>query len=177
MNSARTWWMKSWEESKRKVEERERRNARLLPTWRTQKRRRLLVKITIVGFLLLIAGAAIVSQERIWIFTGLWPAGFLIGGTAFMMLRTLVGGMSTAFSSNLDEREREWRNRVSYAGFQIFTTLMILALIYLAFGSKLGLPTDNGVIVLATLITIGTATPTLVLGWTLPDDDPDDFKV
>ena len=38
--------------------------------------------------------------------------------------------MSGGFSRLLDEREREWRHRVTYIGYQSLSYLMVIALLY-----------------------------------------------
>jgi hypothetical protein len=102
-------------------------------------------------------------------------SSILFGSSAFVLLRILTGRMSGGFSRLLDEREREWRHRVTYIGFQILSYLMIVAMIY---GLVVADTEDGGVrgaMMLSALLVTGTTMPSIVLGWSLPDDDPEDF--
>ncbi|WP_284742953.1 hypothetical protein [Amycolatopsis sp. RTGN1] len=138
-----------WERKLDKMDEHELRHSRRLPGWRTRRRRRTLTAVLALADLGLIAGASVFTTESDWLFGVLWMGGVLLGGGAFVLLRILTGRMSGGFSRLLDEREREWRHRVTYGGFR-------------------------GVMMLSALLVNGTI-PTIVLGWSLPDDDPEDF--
>ena len=165
-----------WERKLDKMDERELRHSRRLPGWRTRRRRRTLTAVLALADLGLIAGAAVFTTAGDWLFGILWLGGVLLGGGAFVLLRILTGRMSGGFSRLLDEREREWRHRVTYIGYQALAFLMVAALIYsllIAHADEGGV---RGAMMLSALLVTGTTIPTIVLGWSLPDDDPEDFE-
>ncbi|SFK94815.1 hypothetical protein [Amycolatopsis sacchari] len=154
------------------LEERERRRARRLPGWRTRKHRRAL------AVMLVVSGSAMVAIAALWrrdlVFTGLWCLGYLVWLVAFVLLRILTGKMSSSFSALLDEREREWRHRVTYVGYQVLVVLMIAAVCYLIAITGRPDAASRGGFMLAALLLLGTSVPTVLLGWTLPDDVTED---
>ena len=165
-----------WERRLDKMDERELRHSRRLPGWRTRRRRRALTAVLALADLGLIVSASIFTTGNDWVYGALWTASVLVGGGTFLLLRILTGRMSGGFSRLLDEREREWRHRVTYVGFQILSYLMIGAMIY----SLLVAHTEDGgvrgAIMLSALLVTGATMPSIVLGWSLPDDDPEDFE-
>ncbi len=165
-----------WERRLDEMDERELRHSRRLPGWRTRRRRRALTAVLALADLGLIVGASLFATGSDWLFGSFWISSVLLGGGVFVLLRILTGRMSGGFSRLLDEREREWRHRVTYAGFQILTCLMIVAMIY---GLVVADTQDGGfrgVMMTSALLVTGTTIPTIVLGWSLPDDDPEDFE-
>ncbi|WP_103355372.1 hypothetical protein [Amycolatopsis sp. CA-128772] len=165
-----------WDRQLDKLDEKERLRAHQLPGWRNRRHRRPLVAVLAVADLALIAGAATFAVGHKWVFPTLWLSGLVAGGFAFVLLRILTGRMSGGFSRLLDEREREWRHRVTYTGYQILSYLMVIALLY----SLLIAPTEEGgargAMMLSALLVTGTTVPSMLLGWALPDDDPEDFE-
>lgn len=165
-----------WERQLDKLEEREVRRAKKLPTWRTRARRRQLATIVGAADVALIVAAATFKLSPEWVFFGLWFAGCIAGGGAFILLRILTGRMSGSFSRLLDEREREWRHRITFIGYQALVYLMIVAMLYaLAIANQ---PEGGwrGAMMLCALLVTGSTVPPMVLGWSLPDDDPEDFE-
>ncbi|MET8853033.1 hypothetical protein [Amycolatopsis sp. NPDC004625] len=165
-----------WERQLDKMDERERRHAKRLPGWRTRRRRRVLAAVMGLADLGLIAGASVFTGRGDVLFGVLWIGSAVAGGGAFVLLRILTGRMSGGFSRLLDEREREWRHRVTYVAFQILGYLMIAAMIYslvVAHTEDGGL---RGAMMLSALLVTGTTLPSVMLGWALPDDDPEDFE-
>jgi hypothetical protein len=164
-----------WERQLDKAEEQEAKRALKLPTWRTQQRRRQLVRVTFAGDLVLIGAAATISFVPLWLFPVLWVVGFVIIGAGFVPQRIVTGKMSDSFSRVLDEREREWRHRTTFLAYQVMVYLMLIALFY---GLAMMRQPDGavrGVTMLAALLVTGSTLPSMILGWTLPDDDPEDF--
>ena len=164
-----------WERQLRRMDDRELRHARRLPTWRNRQRRRRLAAVVVLGDLALIAGAASFLLTATWLFFVLWFGGFVVGMGGFVLLRILTGRMTGSFSRLLDEREREWRNRVAFVSYLVVYTLMIVAMFY---GLAISEQADSGIrttMMLAALLVTGSTVPAIVLGWTLPDDDPEDF--
>jgi hypothetical protein len=165
-----------WERRLDKMDERELRHAQRLPGWRNRRHRRPLATVLVAADLMLIASAAVFSVAKDSLYASLWLSGIFVGSAAFVLLRILTGRMSGGFSQLLDEREREWRHRVTYVSFQILSYLMIVAMIYgllVAHTEEGGL---RGAMMLSALLVTGTTIPTIVMGWALPDDDPDDFE-
>ncbi|WP_410613722.1 hypothetical protein [Amycolatopsis sp. lyj-109] len=162
-----------WERQLDKLEEAERKRARRLPGWRTRKHRRALVAVLIAADLALVAGATQFRADPRWTFPAFWLTGLVAGGFAFLTLRVLTGRMSGSFSRLLDEREREWRHRVTYIGYQALSYLMLIAMCY---GLIVADTAAQGAMMLSALLVTGTTIPAIVLGWSLPDDDPEDFE-
>ncbi|WIX85953.1 DUF6498-containing protein [Amycolatopsis sp. DG1A-15b] len=165
-----------WERQLDKMEEAERKRARQLPGWRTRKHRRTLVVVLVLADLSLVAGAARFKVGPEWVFPAFWLSGLAVGGFAFLTLRVLTGRMSGGFSRLLDEREREWRHRVTYIGYQALSYLMVIALLYGLFTAETENGGVRGAMMLSALLVTGTTIPAIVLGWSLPDDDPEDFE-
>ena len=162
-----------WERQLDKMEEAEQKRARKLPGWRTRKHRRTLVVVLVLADLALVTGATRFETDPKWVFPAFWLGGLVVGGFAFITLRILTGRMSGSFSRLLDEREREWRHRVTYIGYQALSYLMLIAMFYGLFGAGTA---GRGAMMLSALLVTGTTIPAIVLGWSLPDDDPEDFE-
>lgn len=164
-----------WERQLERFEELEHKRARKLPNWRTRRRRRTLSALVVFGNLVVITAAAIHGTEQDVAFFLLWFGGVLIAGTAHYLLRILTGKMSGGFSLRLDEREREWRHRITYVSYQILVGLMMIAMVYaLAVAGTEESGMRIALMLIALLLT-GTTASATILGWTLPDDDPEDF--
>jgi hypothetical protein len=165
-----------WERQLDKMDERELRHAQRLPGWRDRRHRRALAAVLAGADLVLIVSASMFTVADDWLYFGLWAGSILIGGTAFVLLRILTGLMSGGFSRLLDERDREWRHRVTYVGYQTLVGLMLVALLYSLFIAGTEHGGVRGAMMLSALLVTGTTVPPIVLGWTLPDDDPEDFE-
>ncbi|MFI9454653.1 hypothetical protein [Amycolatopsis sp. NPDC052450] len=165
-----------WERQLERLDEIERKRALRLPTWRTRKRRRTLSVLVLTGDLILIAGAAMFHSQPSTLFVVCWFGGCVIAGGAHYLLRILTGKMSGGFSLRLDEREREWRHRVTFVSYQILVVLMLIAV----FHSLIIADTEDGgvrgAMMACALLVTGTTLSGVILGWTLPDDDPEDFE-
>jgi hypothetical protein len=164
-----------WERQLDKLDDWEQQKSRQLPGWRDRKHRRALAAVLAVADLVLVGSAALFTQVPPGLYLGLWGGGLLTGGTAFFLLRILTGRMCNGFSRLLDEREREWRHRVTYFGYQVLSYLMVGALIYLLFVAHTEDGGLRGAMMLSALLVTGATVPSLLLGWSLPDDDPEDF--
>ncbi|WP_410655521.1 hypothetical protein [Amycolatopsis sp. lyj-112] len=164
-----------WERQQERWDEVERKRALRLPTWRTRKRRRILGVLVVIGDLILIAGAALFHSDPSPLFVLCWFGGCVVAGTAHFLLRILTGKMSGGLSLRLDEREREWRHRVTFTSYQVLVTLMLISVVYglIISGAEDG--GGRGAMMACALLVTGTTLGTAILGWTLPDDDPEDF--
>ncbi len=176
MSEKQGWLATRWERHLERFDEVERKRARKLPTWRTRKRRRTLSALVVLGNLMLIAGATFFVREQGPFFTGLWFGGAVITGSAHWLLRVLTGKMSGGFSLRLDEREREMRHRVTYVSYQILVTMMMIGMVYAIFISRTEDAGFRIAIMLTALLLTGTTSAAAILGWTLPDDDPEDYE-
>ena len=165
-----------WDRQLDKLDARELRRAKKLPTWRTRARRRQLTTIVAVADVALIVAAATFKVSTPWVFFTLWMGGGVVGGGGFILLRILTGRMSGSFSRLLDEREREWRHRITFIGYQTLVWLMIVAMLYAMAIANQPEGGWRGAIMMAALLVTGSTVPPLVLGWSLPDDDPEDFE-
>ena len=165
-----------WERQLDKLEEREVRRARKLPTWRTRARRRQLTTVVAAADVALIVAAATFKISPEWVFFTLWLGACVVGGAGFILLRILTGRMNSSFSRLLDEREREWRHRVTFIGYQVLVYLMIVAMFYTMAIANQPESGWRGVTMMAALLVTGSTVPSMVLGWSLPDDDPEDFE-
>lgn len=170
-----TRFSKTYDRYVERIREQELRNARRLPTWRTRQRRRTLTVITLLGSAAMIAGAVIIRADSRWGFLAVWGSGFAVGGLAWMLLRVLTGRMTSTLSVLLDEREREWRHRVTYVGFQVSICLMLITMFYTILISNGPDSTLRAAMMMNAMACLAATVPTLVVAWTLPDDDPDDF--
>ncbi|OLZ51968.1 hypothetical protein [Amycolatopsis keratiniphila] len=162
-----------WERQQERLDEVERKRALKLPAWRTRKRRRALSVLVVAGDLILIAGAVLYQTGQTGAFLVCWLGGGVVAGGAQYLLRILTGKMSGGFSMRLDEREREMRHRVTYVSYQILVTMMLFAVLY---GLLVPGPKGGGAMMACALLVTGTTLSTVILGWSLPDDDPEDFE-
>ncbi|KFU81662.1 hypothetical protein SAMN04489729_5933 [Amycolatopsis lurida] len=164
-----------WERQQERLDEVERKRALRLPTWRTRKRRRTLSVLVLAGDLILVAGAAVFHRQPEPVFFACWFGGAVIAGGAHYLLRILTGKMSGGFSLRLDEREREWRHRVTFVGYQVLVGLMMIAVLYSLVISGTEDGGARGAMMACALLVTGTTLSGVILGWSLPDDDPEDF--
>ncbi len=165
-----------WERQQERWEKLERKRALRLPTWRTRKRRRTLSVFVVAGDLVLITGAALFHAAPEVVFFVCWFGGSIVAGGAHYLLRILTGKMSNGFSIRLDEREREWRHRATFISYQVLVALMIISVFYglIVSGTEDG--GARGAMMACALLVTGTTLSGAILGWSLPDDDPEDFE-
>ena len=174
MSSIRTQFAQARQAALSRIEARERERARKLSNWRTQRHRRALVLVLSLGILLLLSGAFVGHLDALWWYFSLTLTGLLTAGASWYLLRILTGRVSgSSPHALLDERERQLRYRATYAGFQVMGLVLVFAMIFQLLIDKVG-GEDQSVGMLATLLLVGLASPTLVLGWTLPTDYPEE---
>ena len=155
--------------------EREAALARTMPGWRTRRHRRALIGVLAAASLPLIAGSLMLGSVSIWTFLWLWAVGFVVYLTAFTMLRILTGKVVIGFTSQLDERERELRHHATYRGFQVNIALLVGVLILTRIVANGPGGEQSAYTLMSVVLMLSCSTPTIFLGWTLPDDDPDDI--
>ncbi|MFG1638894.1 hypothetical protein ACGFMK_01270 [Amycolatopsis sp. NPDC049252] len=164
-----------WERQLDRMDERELRHAKRLPGWRDRRHRRALAVVLAAADLVLVGSAAVFTLVSPSLYFGLWMGALLTGGASFILLKILTGRMSGSFSRLLDEREREWRHRVTYVGYLVLVGLMLVAMFYTMVVAGQAEGAYRGVMMMSALLVTGTTVPPIVLGWSLPDDDPEDF--
>ena len=91
----------------------------------------MLTGVLVIANLAMIAGAATLRPGHLTWFFALWCGGWVLWMILFAPLRVLTGRMSGSFSIMLDEREREWRHRVSYLGYPSLIPSMTIAIFHL----------------------------------------------
>ncbi|BBX20414.1 hypothetical protein CRI77_26545 [Mycolicibacterium duvalii] len=149
--------------------------ANSLPSWRTQRRRRILV----VGLALTFAVMAVISVLCAFGFriaALAWIPATLIFLPLWVALQIVSGRQGDAPNATLDEFELAQRNNARSIGLAITQNLMLLPIFYLIIGS---VSTDfgdgniayAGGLMTLTVLLIGGCTPAMILGWTRPDPD------
>lgn len=154
----------------------ERTYAHSLPSWRTQRRRRLLV----VGLGLTFAVMAVVSvlcASGIRSAALAWLPATALFFTLWVMLQIVSGRQGDAPLAILDEYELAQRNSARSIGLTLTQYLMLLPIGYLIFGSVFtdgGTDTDMayaGGLMAITVLLMGGCAPAMILGWTRPDPE------
>lgn len=175
MNSIRNWFSASWDSQLERMKANQLKNAKRFSAWHTRRHRRGLAPVLLLGVAVMTIGAVCLGNKNPWIFLGLWVGGFLIGTTARVLLHTLTGTMNIGISALLDEREREWRHRVTYIGFQVLCCLMLIPMLYTMAISNQPDAAMRGAMMMAATLVLGSTVPTIVLAWSLPDADREDL--
>jgi len=158
----------------------ERKWSRMLPGWRTQKRRRVLVGSLLATFVFMFAVGIVCAFGVVWA-----PLLWLPACVAFLPLWTLLqivsGRQGDAPTDTLDEWEVEQRNQARSIGLTVTQTLVMIPIFYLIFGSVIthgenaSMAYAGGIMALTTLLA-GGCTPAMILGWTRPDPDREDSE-
>ncbi|MFC4945710.1 hypothetical protein [Pseudonocardia sp. GCM10023141] len=143
---------------------------RAAPTWRTRIRRRLLA-----GVVLAIIVASVVLLH-------LLPGAFLpiallfvVGCVALVGLRLLTRGVAEGLDAQLDERDRALRDRAVRTSHLLTIGGVAALTLYVAITQGRPDLAERTMSMLVTLAWSAVFAPTLVLAWTLPDDDPEDL--
>jgi hypothetical protein len=159
----------------RQFRKRERTYANLLPGWRTQRRRRLLVVVLAVTFASMFAVSVLCAFGIQWA-PLLWLPACAVFFPAWVVLQIVSGRQGDAPEAALDEYEVQQRNSARSIGLAVTQYLMLVPAFYLVFGATLteGTETDmayaGGLMVLAVLV-FGGCLPAMILGWIRPDPE------
>ena len=153
----------------------ERTYAHSLPTWRTQRRRRMLVRGLAITFAFMFVVSLLCAFGVDWA-PLLWLPACLVFFPMWLTLQIVSGRQGDAPDATLDEYELSQRNNARSIGLTITQNLMLIPIFYLIFGSVLtgGADTDMayaGGLMALTVLLIGGCTPAMILGWTRPDPD------
>ncbi|MFD6398031.1 hypothetical protein [Nocardia sp. NPDC060249] len=156
----------------------EQRTAGMLTSWRSLRRRRILVVIVTIA-LLGIAVAGVMRALDLFGAPGVALVSALVFLPSWTMLRIASGGQDHAPDQMLDELEITERNKARSAGLALTQSLTMAPLAYLIFGSAFSPEADayriayaGGLMMLATIMAGGCA-PAMILGWTRPDPEPE----
>lgn len=153
----------------------ERTYAHSLPTWRTQRRRRMLVRGLAITFAFMFVVSLMCAFGVDWA-PLLWLPACLVFFPMWLTLQIVSGRQGDAPDATLDEYELSQRNNARSIGLTITQNLMLIPIFYLIFGSVItgGADTDMayaGGLMALTVLLIGGCTPAMILGWTRPDPD------
>ncbi|MEZ0341996.1 hypothetical protein ACAG25_18670 [Mycobacterium sp. pV006] len=149
--------------------------ANWLPTWRTQRRRRMLVVGLALTFAVM-AGVSIVCAFGLRELALIWVPATVVFFVLWLMLQIVSGRQGDAPLVTLDEFELAQRNNARSIGLTVTQNLMLLPIFYLIIGSVLtdfgdGNIAYAGGLMTITVLLIGGCLPAMILGWTRPDPD------
>jgi hypothetical protein len=156
---------------------RERTYAHVLPGWRTQRRRRMLVVGLGVTFAFM-AVIAVMCAFGMWWAPLLWLPACAAFLPMWVVLQIVSGRRGDAPEAALDEFEIAQRNSARSIGLTVTQNLMLLPIFYLIFGAVItdGADTDMayaGGLMALTVLLVGGCLPAMILGWTRADPDPE----
>jgi hypothetical protein len=150
----------------------ERKYANVLPGWRTQRRRRLLVLALASSFVFMFV-VSVLCAFGIQSAPLLWFPACLIFFPTWIVLQIVSGRQGDAPEAALDEYEVQQRNNARSIGLTVTQYLMLVPIFYLIFGSVIteGADTDMayaGGLMATTVLLIGGCMPAMILGWIRP---------
>ncbi|WP_395306952.1 hypothetical protein V4U86_16000 [Mycobacterium sp. AMU20-3851] len=151
--------------------------ANLLPHWRTQRRRRLLVITLLVTFAFMFGVSVLCAFGVQWA-PLLWLPACAVFFPGWIALQIVSSRRGDAPRGALDEFEIAQRNSARSIGLTITQNLMMIPVCYLIFGAVITGGTDTamayaGGLMALTVLSIGGCSPAMILGWTRPDPEPD----
>lgn len=159
----------------------ERKFSTMLPSWRSQRRRRILVIGVAASLVFAFAVSVVCAFGVVWA-PLLWLVACVWFLPSWTMLQIVSGRQGDAPTETLDEWEVQQRNSARSIGLTVTQTLVLIPAFYLIFGAEFTGGEDEsmayagGLMVVATLL-MGGCTPAMILGWTRPDPDSDDAQV
>lgn len=152
--------------------------AHSLPGWRTRRRRRVLVVALLVTFAVMFGVGVLCAFGVPWA-PLVWLPATLVFLPVWIGLQIVSSRRGDAPVQALDEFEIAQRNSARSIGLTITQNLMMIPVCYLIFGSVITGGTDTdmayaGGLLTLTVLLIGGCSPAMILGWTRPDNEPDD---
>ena len=141
-----------------------------LSGWRNQRSRRIAVGAWLACVIVLLALSPIAGAPTT-AFT-VWITVVAITVALQTVHKVLTNNMGERTARLLDERELALRGRCSYVGFLVAVWSMVIAGMVLTLTPLGNLP-YGPFVVLMSLVMLASSTPTALLGWQLPDDEPD----
>ncbi|MCP2169198.1 hypothetical protein LX83_006082 [Goodfellowiella coeruleoviolacea] len=170
INTAYEWWL-------RVCAERRARNERLWPSWRNQRRRRLLVRAWAACVLIALAFVYVGLSSVVAVFA--WLAVELVVLFLYSALKVLTRQVTDVPRRLADERELALRNRYAYTGYLTGSWCLVVMMAALLPGvasdGAHGLDANQLYCLALGLLLLTTGVPTAQLAWTMPDDDPEDL--
>jgi hypothetical protein len=153
----------------------ERTHAQSLPSWRSQRRRRMLVVGLAVTFVFMAVVGVVCAFGVTWA-PLLWFPALALYFPMWIVLQIVSGRRGDAPEGALDEYEIAQRNSARSIGLTVTQYLMLLPMFYLIFGAVITEGTDTamayaGGLMVTTVLTFGGCLPAMILGWTRPDPD------
>ncbi|MCT7657422.1 hypothetical protein [Mycobacterium deserti] len=159
----------------RRFLKRERAYRNLLPGWRTQRRRRVLVVVLGFTFVFMFAVSVLCAFgiERAPL---LWFPACLVFFPAWSVLQIVSGRQGDAPQAALDEYEVQQRNTARSIGLTVTQYLMLVPIFYLIFGATFTGGTDTnmayaGGLMALTVLTFAGCLPAMILGWIRRDPE------
>ena len=153
----------------------ERSYANALPGWRTQSRRRTLVRGLSFTFAFMFAVSLLCAFGIRWA-PLLWLPACLVFFPVWITLQVVSGRQGDAPQAALDEYEVQQRNTARSIGLTVTQNLMLIPIGYLIIASVVARGGDAeiayaGGLMALTVLLIGGCTPAMILGWIRPDPD------
>ncbi|MCO1575952.1 hypothetical protein M8C13_09305 [Crossiella sp. SN42] len=149
--------------------------SRQFPDWRTRRHRRRLAVLWTLFPLALIAILLVDLRGTGW-FLPLWLGVYLGWLSVWGLLRVLTAALTETMSAALDERQRQLRDRAIFLGYHVGLLTLLPVLAYLLLNMRSPAVGATGAVLLAVAFVVIASAPTVLLAWTLPDDDPEDFQ-
>lgn len=139
------------------------------PAWRTRRRRRALAVLTVLVVVANLVVAHLSFQQYLPLI------GIVVGTLGFVALRVLTRGVADQSDGMLDEHDRALRDKVVRWSFVVAPVALILIAVYAGITQLMPDLSDRitNLAIIAAWASVGI--PTLVLGWILPDDNPEDL--
>jgi TctA family transporter len=141
-----------------------------LPGWRNRRSRRTAVLAWLACTVGLVALSPFAAEPTPLL--PVWMGLFAITTVLQMVNKALTNNIGERSARLLDERELALRGRCGYVGFLVAVWSMVIAGMVLTLTPLKNLP-YGPFVVLMSLVMVASSTPTAVLGWQLPDDEPD----
>jgi hypothetical protein len=141
-----------------------------LPRWRNRRVRRATAVAWLVSASAMVVTSLFAGAPSL-VFT-VWIA--LLGITTLLQTvhKVLTNNMGERSARLLDERELALRGRYSYVGFLVAVWSMLVAALVLSLTPIRDLQYGPFVLLMS-LMSLASNTPTALLCWQLPDDEPD----
>ncbi len=174
-------WMAVAERHRRRQLDFAVRTAGWLLSWRTRQRRQILVAVfgAVLLFALVAAVLPVAGGDDLAVWTGLgYPATILVALALWMVLRVVTSHVADLSRHVLDEREVALRQMSRSAGFVVTLWLAFVVLVYLIVLTSVDrTPGFDAVLTAQLLLSFtvftGACTPTVVLAWSMPDEEVD----
>jgi peptidoglycan/LPS O-acetylase OafA/YrhL len=142
-----------------------------LPGWRGRRTRRRVAAVWLVSAVAL-CGLSLAAATGSTYPLFAWLLLLLITTALQMLNKVLTSNISERTARLLDERELALRGRCGYVGFLVATWSMVAAAVIFAVTPIGRLPVGPYVLLMS-LVMLASSTPSALLAWQLPDDEPD----